>query len=77
MADATGKYAVVEFVLQQNGNTLSEESAMNLLNSVSQAENPLEATSHTQWSVVYNMSQRTAVVCVDRDYKEKFTFNLR
>ena len=71
------RYDIMDFVLQQNDNTLSEESAMNLLNSVSQAENPLEATSHTQWSVVYNLSQRKAVVCVNRDYEEKFTFNLR
>ena len=41
---------------------------------VSQAETPGNPTSHTQWSVVYNLSQRKATVCVNRDYKNKFTF---
>ncbi len=50
---------------------------MHLLNGVGQAENPTEVTSHTQWSVVYDLSQRKATDCVNRDYKNKFTFNLK
>lgn len=68
------RYDIMEFVLKQNSNQLSEEGAMNLLNGVSQAETPGNPTSHTQWSVVYNLSQRKATVCVNRDYKNKFTF---
>ena len=68
------RYDMMEFVLKQNSNQLSEEGAMNLLNGVSQAETPGNPTSHTQWSVVYNLSQRKATVCVNRDYKNKFTF---
>ncbi len=71
------RYDMMDFVLQQNDNILSEDAAMDLLNGVSQAENPAEATSHTQWSVVYNLSQRKATVCVNRDYKSRFTFTLK
>ncbi len=71
------RYEMMDFVLRQNNNLLSEDAAMSLLNGVSQAENPTVATSHTQWSVVYNLSQRKATVCVNRDYKNKFTFDLR
>jgi len=67
----------MDFVLKQNNNLLSEDGAMSLLNGVSQAESPTDVTSHTQWSVVYNLSQRKATVCVNRDYTNKFTFNLR
>lgn len=68
------RYDMMEFVIKQNSNQLSEEGAMNLLNGVSQAETPGNPTSHTQWSVVYNLSQRKATICVNRDYKNKFTF---
>ncbi len=71
------RYDIMDFVLKQNNNILSEDAAMNLLNNVSQAENPTVATSHTQWSVVYNLSQLKATVCVNRDYQNKFTFELK
>ena len=70
------RYDIMDFVLSQNNDTLSESDAMNLLNFVSQAENPTDATSHTQWSVVYNLSQKTATVCVNRDYKKQYRFNI-
>ena len=69
------RYDIMDFVLSQNNDTLTEVNAMNLLNFVSQAENPTDATSHTQWSVVYNLSKKEATVCVNRDYEKKFFFN--
>lgn len=68
------RYAMMDFVLSQNNETLSEDKAMNLLDFVSQAEDSLEATSHTQWSVVYNLAQKTAMICVNRNYKKQFVF---
>ena len=65
----------MDFVLSQNNNTLSEDNAMSLLNFVSQAENPTDATSHTQWSVVYNLNKKEAKICVNRDYAKKFFFS--
>ncbi len=41
------RYDMMEFVIKQNSNQLSEEGAMNLLNGVSQAETPGNPTSHT------------------------------
>lgn len=64
----------MDFVLSQNNDTLSVDNAMNLLNFVSQAENPMDATSHTQWSVVYNLSKKEATICVNRDYGKKYFF---
>ena len=48
-----------------------------LLDDVSQAENPTDVTSHTQWSVVYNLSEKKATVCVNRDYGKSFTFYMK
>lgn len=56
---------------------LTEASAMSLLDDVSQAENPTDVTSHTQWSVVYNLSEKKATVCVNRDYGKSFTFYVK
>ena len=69
------RYDIMDFVLSQNNDTLSESDAMNLLNFVSQAENPSDVTSHTQWSVVYNLSKKEATICVNRDYAKKFSFS--
>lgn len=56
---------------------LPEARAMSLLDDVSQAENPTDVTSHTQWSVEYNLSEKKATVCVNRDYGKSFTFYVK
>lgn len=71
------RYDIMDFVLTQNDNKLSEERAMSLLNDVSQAESPTDVTSHTQWSVVYNLTECRATVCINRNYEHKFTFRLK
>lgn len=70
------RYDMMDFVLSQNKDTISAEKAMTLLDFVSQAEDPLEATSHTQWSVVYNLSKRVATICTNRDYANEYVFDL-
>ena len=67
----------MDFVLTQNNDCLTEDRAMSLLDDVSQAENPTEVTSHTQWSVVYNLSEGKATVCVNRNFSKPFTFYLK
>ena len=67
----------MDFVLTQNNDCLPEARAMSLLDDVSQAENPTDVTSHTQWSVVYNLSEKKATVCVNRDYGKSFTFYVK
>lgn len=71
------RYDIMDFVLTQNNDCLTEARAMNLLNDVSQAESPTDVTSHTQWSVVYNLSERKATVCVNRNYDKPFTFYVK
>lgn len=71
------RYDIMDFVLTQNNDCLTEARAMNLLDDVSQAESPTDVTSHTQWSVVYNLSERKATVCVNRNYDKPFTFYLK
>lgn len=71
------RYDIMDFVLTQNNDCLTEERAMSLLDDVSQAENPTEVTSHTQWSVVYNLSEGKATVCVNRNFSKPFTFYLK
>lgn len=70
------RYQMMDFVLTENGGKLSEQKAMNLLDDVSQADKEGDLTSHTQWSVVYNLTQLKANVCVDREYDKVFTFHL-
>lgn len=70
------RYDMMDFVLSQNKDTISAEKAMTLLDFVSQAEDSLEATSHTQWSVVYNLSKRVATICTNRDYANEHVFDL-
>lgn len=71
------RYDIMDFVLTQNNDCLTENRAMNLLDDVSQAENPTDVTSHTQWSVVYNLSERKATVCVNRNYNKPYIFYLK
>lgn len=71
------RYDIMDFVLTQNNDCLTEARAMSLLDDVCQAENPTDVTSHTQWSVVYNLSEKKATVCVNRDYGKSFTFYVK
>ena len=71
------RYDIMDFVLTQNNDCLTEARAMNLLDDVSQAESPTDVTSHTQWSVVYNLTERKATVCVNRNYSKPFTFYIK
>lgn len=54
--------------LQEKLWMLTEEEAMSVLQNVSQ-EPTARKTSNTQWSVVYNLTKGTYVLCVGRDYK--------
>lgn len=69
------RYDMMDFVLSQNKDTISTEKAMSLLDFVSQAESPTDITSHTQWSVVYNLSKGKATICVNRNYNKQFVFD--
>ena len=56
--------------------SMTDLEAMNLLQKVSQAYNPSEATSYTQYSVIYNNTDLTIKVCVLRDYENIYEFSV-
>ncbi len=70
------RYDIIHNRLQEKNRVLTEDEAMDLLQDVMQLLNPEELTSNTQWSVVYNLTKRTAIVCVDKDYNTKLHFKL-
>ncbi len=70
------RYDIIHNRLQEKNRVLTEDEAMTLLQDVMQLLNPEELTSNTQWSVVYNLTKKTATVCVDKDYKTKLHFTL-
>ena len=63
--------------LAETGGVLTEEEAMQLLSSVSRGLNPEELTSNTHWSVVYNLTKKTATVCVARDFDNPIKYSLK
>ena len=71
--DRLGK---IRATLQAKSGVLTEVEAMALLNDVHQ-----EATSpgkgKTQWSVVYNLTKKTATVCVNHNYAKTYKFSLK
>ena len=70
------RYDIIHKRLEEKKRILTEDEAMALLQDVMQLLNPEELTSNTQWSVVYNLTKKTATVCVDKDYETKLHFKL-
>lgn len=71
------RYEIIDKTLNEKNRVMTEEECMDLLQSVCQQLDPKEVTSNTQWSVVYNLTKGTATICVDKDYKKQFHFNIR
>lgn len=63
--------------LDEKKRVMTEDDAMQLLKDVHQDLNPEEVTSNTQWSVVYNLTKGTAILCVDKDYTHSFKFSFK
>ena len=70
------RYDIIHDRLREKERILTEDEAMTLLQDVMQTLNPEEITSNTQWSVVYNLTRKTATVCVDKDYGTRLHFRL-
>lgn len=72
------RYDSLHNTLADKNRVMTEDECMDLLNVVHtdlNSENG-EITSNTQWSVVYNLTKKTATVCVDKDYDTKLHFSL-
>ncbi len=70
------RYDILGNALKDNGNVLTEAEAMKTLEAASQARNPEKLTSNTQWSIVYNLTDRTASVSTLRNYGRSWSFGL-
>ncbi|MDO5321920.1 MAG: linear amide C-N hydrolase [Bacteroidia bacterium] len=72
------RYDSLHTTLDRTKRIMTEDECMDLLNVVHtdlNSENG-EITSNTQWSAVYNLTRKTATVCVDKDYGCKLHFSL-
>ena len=69
------RYDLIEQTLIFKKGVMSEAEVMALLAVIGQPETE-EATSMTQWSVVYNLTDLTGRVAVVREYDNVFRFSL-
>ena len=73
------RYNTMKENLKVNAYKLTKEQAMDLLKAVATDANVTEPTSHTQWSSLYNLSQKTLDVAILKEYGKKevkhFSFN--
>jgi len=70
------RYDTLRVNLAKHANKLSDEEAMGLLKAVSQNSNPNENTSHTQWSALYNLTQKKVDVSILQEYDKKYSFSI-
>ena len=66
----------IRATLSEKGGVLTEEEAMALLDDVHQVADK-KGPGKTQWSVVYNLTRRTAKVCINHDYSKTYEFAIR
>ena len=72
------RYKKLHNTLESKNRVMTEKECMDLLEDVHtdlQSEGG-DITSNTQWSVVYNLSRKTATICVNKNYKDKLQFAL-
>lgn len=69
------RYETMRNTLKQWNYTLSEDNAMTLLNNVSQPPTE-ELTSQTQWSSLYNLSERSLRLAILREYGKQYNFKV-
>ena len=76
------RYKIIEAVLSFREDTttdlkplarMNKHEAMSLLELISQEETE-DATSMTQWSVIYDLTEYSAIVAVRREYDKQFVF---
>ncbi|MEJ8737892.1 carcinine hydrolase/isopenicillin-N N-acyltransferase family protein [Erysipelotrichaceae bacterium HCN-30851] len=72
------RYNTLMTTLEENNGVLSEQEAMDLLNSVSQQPHKTDSgsLSSTQWSVVYNNTKLTATISMGMDYEHTYKIKL-
>lgn len=69
------RYETLRNTLRAKNYSLKEDDAMDLLKAVSQPPTE-ELTSQTQWSSLYNLTERTLRLSILREYGKEFNFKV-
>lgn len=69
------RFEILKTTLEQKNGILTEEESMELLNAASKKFED-DNDSYTQWSAVYNQAKQTVNICINRDYKNVYSFSL-
>lgn len=70
------RYFDLKQTLEDNNYALKANDAMSLLEKVSQKANPDDPTSFTQWSALYNLSQKSIRLALLREYGKEYHFRV-
>lgn len=72
------RYDSLHTTLERKNRIMTMDECMDLLDVVHTDLNSEggEITSNTQWSVVYNLTKKTGIVCVEKDYSNRIPFSL-
>lgn len=70
------RYDAIEEILDANAGSIDREIAWQALQAASQAPNPKDVTSNTQWSILYDNTALTAEAVIRRDWNTKTSYNL-
>lgn len=71
------RYFNMREVLSNNNYLLGSDEAMSLLSLVSQGRNDADPTSFTQWSALYNLSQKSIRLALLREYGKEYNFKIK
>lgn len=75
-AHGKARYETLRTTLLANGYKLKESNAMPLLQAVSQPPTE-ELTSQTQWSALYNLTEKTLRLAILREYGKEYHFKVK
>lgn len=70
------RYRDLRATLQNHGYALTPSAAMSLLSLVSQERKDDDPTSFTQWSALYNLSERSVSLAILREYGRMYSFKM-
>ncbi len=70
------RYDAAMRVLEEERGNYGEEAAWRGLRAVAQDPNPVDITSNTQWSIVYNIEELTAQIAVRRRWDDVHHYSL-
>lgn len=71
------RYFDMRSTLMGHRYALNQKEAMSLLNLVSQEANESDPTSFTQWSALYNLSEKTVRLALLREYGKEYFFKVK